>query len=158
MADLKLLRGQKVLIDEEDREKINALSDGNHNWYLSTNNYAVIIQGEGRTVYLHRYIMEAPKGSIVDHINGNTLDNRRSNLRIVDRKTNNRNCHANRSKSGHRGVYWSDQSKKWNAQIGVNRKSTSLGHYDSIKDALKARIEAEIKLWGSSNREGLLNG
>lgn len=148
MARLQLLRGEVALLDDEDLAKVTELSKGKHNWYLSTVGYPVILAGRGKTIYLHRLIMGAPKGKQVDHINGDKLDNRKSNLRICDQKQNVRNKRVVKSKSGHLGVYWSNQNKKWNAQIGLDGKSTSLGFFDDINDAIKARQKAEKAYFG----------
>ena len=70
-----------TFIDKEDLEKVIK-----YKWRLSTNNY--ILGGEDNQTRLHRYIMNCPKDKEIDHINRVTIDNRKCNLRIVDRKEN----------------------------------------------------------------------
>ena len=94
---------------------------------------------------MHRFIMDAPKNCCVDHINHNTLDNRKSNLRIVTHKQNlyNYTKTAKKTSSIYKGVYLHKQSKKWCAQIKVNGNHLSLGLYDSeIKAAVAYNMAA----------------
>ena len=68
---------------------------------------------------LHRFLTDCPQGMVVDHINGNTLDNRRENLRVCTQKENVRNQHklAKNNKSGYRYIHWHKRDKKWIVQI-----------------------------------------
>jgi hypothetical protein len=86
-----------------------------------------------------------PDGEI-DHINGNTLDNRICNLRDVSSEGNcrNRTKRAD-NKSGVTGVLWYPPSGKWQAAIVHNKKKIHLGYFVDIEDAKKARKEAEVK-------------
>lgn len=95
---------QVTMIDVADLEKALEMR-----WYVSPHmmgGYYVVSHPNGTTVYLHRYLLDAPRGKYVDHINHNTLDNRRSNLRIVTNQENNanRNGAYTTSKTGVRGV------------------------------------------------------
>lgn len=87
---------------------------------------------------LHRVIMNAKKGEVVDHINGNKLDNRRKNLRICTNSENVRfqKRHKNNT-SGYKGVSWSKGMKKWEARIMVDRKSIVGGYFSNRLDAAK---------------------
>lgn len=88
-------------------------------------------------VYLHRWILDTPSDLVVDHINRNPLDNRRSNLRICTRRENSQNMGANSlSTTKIRGVYFEKQINKWRAQITVNGKSLRLGCFSDIEDAI----------------------
>lgn len=95
-------------------------------------------------IYQHRALWEAvhgpiPHGFVIDHINGNGHDNRIENLRAVTMQVNNHNRGATkRNTSGHKGVYWHKQRKKWNAQIMVKYKKHSLGLFDSAEEAGRA--------------------
>ena len=96
--------------------------------------------------YLHRIITNAPKGYEVDHIDRNTLNNRRENLRICTRQENSRNKTKQRNNtSGYKGVSWDKAKKKWRAFISVDKKQIFLGRYDNIEEAIKARQQADIK-------------
>lgn len=92
-----------------------------------------------------------PSG-IVDHINRNNADNRFCNLRVVTHKQNieNNNGQGYRSRSGVKGVYWHNQSKKWRSQICHFQKVIHIGLFNSIEEAQKARIAAELKYFTHS--------
>ena len=104
---------------------------------------------KGKKVFLHRYLMglKDSKYTIeqtVDHINGNSLDNRISNLRICTQAENAKN---NR-KSTIVGVGWLKYNKKWTARIMVNYKGVHLGNFDSYEEAVLARLIKEKEVCG----------
>lgn len=108
--------------------------------------YAYLIEG---AVPVHRFITNAPKGIEVDHKNGDTMDNRKENLRLVTRATNSRNVKLYTSnKSGYKGVAWCKRSKKWYAYIEHQGKMFNLGLYKCKEEANVARLRREIDLWG----------
>jgi AP2 domain/HNH endonuclease len=90
----------------------------------------------------------------VDHINGDSLDNRRSNLRAGTRAQNNMNRAANRTRRGrpttslYKGVSWDRRRNKWTARIGYNYKSISLGYFDSPEDGARAYDSKAEELFG----------
>lgn len=90
--------------------------------------------------------MEGRWPNEVDHINGDRLDNRWSNLREVTSSENKRNMgiHVN-NKSGVPGVYWYPRYSKWEVTIRSNGEHIYLGRYDDLDEAIKVRKEAEIK-------------
>lgn len=91
------------------------------------------------------YTGEWPKNEI-DHINGNSLDNRICNLRDVTRSQNNKNLGiGKKNKSGKVGVSFLKKRKKWIADISVNSKNKRLGYFDNKEDAIKARLKAETE-------------
>lgn len=97
-------------------------------------------------IEMHRFIMNFPKGKYVDHINHNTLDNRKCNLRICNNGDNLRNGKIRtNNKSGYNGIYFDKNRNKWLAEIKVNYKKIFLGRYVNIEDAIKTRKEAEKK-------------
>lgn len=119
-----------------------------HKWYFipdsrSGHAYAKI---NGKTVYLHRLIMNPPKGKVVDHINRDGLDCHRSNMRIVTHRENlqNHNLLVNNT-SGVTGVRWHKRDKQWYAEIGsgIGQKAQYLGMYKTFDEAYFARLEAE---------------
>src|SRR6185369_1147212 len=87
--------------------------------------------------YLHRIIADAKPGQIVDHINGDTLDNRRSNLRLCTTAENNRNTRGKNPKSGFKGVYPQFGTNTWQAKITVAGKVLCLGTFKEKEDAAK---------------------
>lgn len=93
---------------------------------------------------IHRWIMGDPPGKYVDHINGNTLDNRKRNLRSCSNAANIRNGKVRTNNtSGYTGVYFDKRSGKWGAAIKVMYKTIRLGVFDLKKDAIKVRKNAE---------------
>lgn len=138
-------RENPAIIDLEDYEKVN-----NYHWN-NKDNYTIcsFYKGERHTLFLHRIIINAQKGQVVDHINGNKLDNRKCNLRIATIQQNSCNHkRISRNSSGFTGVHFDKKTRKWKAQINYKRKRTHLGYFNSIEDAVKARKDAEIKYFG----------
>lgn len=115
--------------------------------------YYALATIDSKNVRLHRMIMDCPNGMQVDHINGNTLDNRKCNLRIVTNQQNSMNSRKpSTNKSGYKGVYFNKQRRKWVANIKVDYKTIYLGRFNNIDDAIKARKEAEEKYFGEYRR------
>ena len=105
-------------------------------------------------ISLHRYLAldktELEDGSImVDHIDKNTFNNKLNNLRITDNTNNVRNSSLSKNNtSGIIGVNYRKDRNKWRAFIMVNKKQISLGLFDNIEDAIKARLQGELKYFG----------
>ena len=98
---------------------------------------------------LHRFIMNAPDEYVVDHINNDTTDNRKSNLRICTFQANCRNRRlSSNNTSGYTGVTWIKKSSKWMAYIHVKDKYKNLEYFNDIQDAVKARRAGEMKYFG----------
>jgi hypothetical protein len=95
-----------------------------------------------------------PKLSI-DHINGDRLDNRWSNLREATKSLNAQNRHVRSEKNpyGVHGITYYDSVGKWRARIKVNGSEINLGYYDSVHDAVKARKNAELVYFHVQHRE-----
>lgn len=139
-------RKEKGIIDLEDVEKIKEYKWCYSHGYIGCDRLGIRI---------HRFILDCNKNDVVDHINGNTLDNRKQNLRICSQQQNtmnNSNIRSNNT-SGYKGVTWDKSKNKWTAQITVNYKNIHLGRYDKIEDAIKARQKAEIKYFGEYRRK-----
>ena len=119
----------EIKLDKEDEHFLNT------KWYLDKDGYAITRYGKR----LHRLILNAKKGEIVDHINHNKLDNRKENLRIVTKQQN----AQNRKKQC--GVFKRNDSGKWQAQIMVNYKNIKLGCFNTYQEALEVRTNAERK-------------
>ena len=144
--------GEKiVLVDNEDYERM--LKDfGNTTWCLSQNtrngDFYIQKRVNKKIIFLHRYIMNCPKGMYVDHINHNTLDNRKENLRITTNANNLRNGNIRKNNtSGVNGVYYSKRDKRYVAEIIVNYKKIHLGSFTNLEDAKNVRQKAEKLYW-----------
>ncbi|WP_058710604.1 HNH endonuclease [Paenibacillus jamilae] len=102
-------------------------------------------------VYLHRLLTTAPPGMVVDHINGDTLDNTTENLRVVSHAENRQNITvAAWSASGVRNVY-PQPNGKYRVQIGHDGELHSFGSYDSLYEAEQVAIRERHKLHTFSN-------
>lgn len=112
-----------------------------HKWY-AVNWKGSFYAGrrDGKTfLSLHRAILKAEKGVMVDHINGDTLDNRISNLRLCNNTQNQRNQKLNKANSsGYKGVSWHKTNKRWMARIKISGKLKYLGYFEFVEDAAKA--------------------
>lgn len=156
--EIFLSRGRTTLVDDEDYEWLSLLK-----WHLSAagTGYAErnLKLGFGKTnrklTKMHRVIMEnhlrrpLSRVEIVDHINGNSLDNRKSNLRICTFAENTRNRNLSpKNTSGFPGVVWNKRLQKWVAQIGFNYHSYHIGVFSNINEAAEARRKVKEKLHG----------
>lgn len=134
----------RIKIDVEDIEKISQVTWGVGYCRSIKGFYAKAIINRAKDwMRMNRFIMDCPKGLVVDHINHDTLDNRKCNLRICTVFENNQNKTNNTS--GKVGVSWSKSSKKWVSYIGKGNKWIFLGNFVDFKDACNARILAENK-------------
>jgi hypothetical protein len=99
--------------------------------------------------------MNPEYGFFVDHINGDTLDNRRENLRVCTRKENNQNCNKRGTlpKSKYKGVVWVKKVGKWKAQIKSDKKTIYLGYFKDELLAAKAYNSAAILYFGEFARQ-----
>ena len=130
-------------IDLDDIEKCTERG----RWSVHSEGYAQTFS-YGKFELLHRFIMNAPKGNYVDHINHDILDNRRCNLRIVTPHQSNLNQHLRKDNtSGHKGISWYKRDSKWEVFIFHNNKRIYIGKFKELKDAINARKEAECKYY-----------
>lgn len=142
---IKLTKGFSTVVDDDIPmeiigRKLQAVQ-GKKNKYP----YAVIKINK-RQFFLHKLIMKAPKGMVVDHINGDTLDNRRENLRICSQLENSWNRKTNSNNIfGLKGVNYHKKSGKYRARISVANKRISLGLFKTPEDAFEAyKIASKI--------------
>ena len=146
---------KEVLIDIEDVERLKKFCWGIHyfkrqkEFYISTN----IHYPSKKTLLLHRYIMNCPDDKVIDHKSHDTLDNRKSNLRICTIKQNNENllsAKKNNKSTGIRGVHYNKRDKVYQVCIGHEGKIIHLGRYKTLEEAEKAAIEARKKYFTHS--------
>lgn len=160
VAFVPLTKGYETIIDVDDLHLVNrnwsALvsfrSDGSVRCVYA---YGNIPRGKSqKTIMMHRILVSADDDLDVDHIDGDGLNNRRSNLRCVTTKENCKNASKKiNNTSGANGVYWRKDIQKWVAQINYNGKRKHLGVFSKIEDAMGARIEAQKGL-GFTERHG----
>lgn len=96
---------------------------------------------------------QVPEGFIVDHKDGNGLNNTWGNLRLATNSQNSMNrCVQSNNRSGKTGVRWDSTRGKWKAEIKIGRKCKHIGRFDSFEDAVSARNQYEIELFGEFRR------
>lgn len=142
---LELSQGHYAIIDKQDYQWLSQWK-----WtYQGPDGYAYR-NDKKKKVYLHRFIMNTPLGKYTDHVNGNTLDNRRCNLRVCSAKENARNGRKRTDKQ--KGVYFYKRDKVWVAQIVANYKNHYLGRFKTAQEAAEAYDEAAKNLHGNFAR------
>jgi len=146
----------ETLIDTDDLEKVKEANT----WYVNLNpnksfyvNGYIEKEGKRQLVRLHRHILGVTKpNKQVDHIYQDTLDNRKSFLRLVNPAENNQNKPMNSNNtSGITGVTWDKRDKSWIAQITVNYKNMYLGNFRNKDQAKEARLAGERKYFHYKN-------
>ncbi|WP_104719980.1 HNH endonuclease [Pseudomonas syringae group genomosp. 3] len=147
------IAGRTALVDQEDLHHL-----AGSRWAVrssgSTGYMYRYLYDQGKYVgieMLHRLITACPEGKVVDHINGDGMDNRRANLRICSQAENlrNRKIHSN-NKCGIKGVSYDPSSsiRPWRAKINVDRRRISLGRFACVEDAQEAYRTAAKKYHG----------
>lgn len=134
----------KVLFDIEDVEKIKQykwhIHKGRYNRVDACTNKRCSHKEKRRYMIMTRYLLDYNGEKQIDHINRNTLDNRRQNLRIVDCWSNNQN---KQNDNNWRGITWDKARNKWKATLQYNGRVYNLGRFDEFRDALMRRKIAE---------------
>ncbi len=149
VAKITLTRGQVAIVDTGLLPRLRGIK-----WF-AVDGYGGF-RCAGRTsrnklTYLHRFITGAiSTQDKVDHINGNQLDNRLSNLRICSNSDNLCNHHGpyKNNRCGALGVYRCQRTNKWRARIRRNNKVVEIGRFDSLESAVAARRKAELDIFG----------
>lgn len=148
---IELTKGYQTTVDDEDYNRLSSIKwkarISGHRIYALRNKY---VKGKYITVYMHREILNIKNSKKhIDHIDGNSLNNCKNNLRIVSSKENTYNRQANiSSTSKYKGVSWNKNVEKWIAQIQINKKKIHLGCYIREIDAALAYNNAAIKYYG----------
>ena len=149
MKQIALSQNLFAQVDDDDYKRLK-----NFTWSAWRNKktfYAarkVRRAGKQFSILMHRVILDAPADMQVDHINGDGLDNRRENLRLVTPRKNtlNRSIRIT-NKSGYSGVYLDKRTNKFTARISLH-----IGSFDSFDEAVAARQKAEDEYYGEFSR------
>lgn len=150
---IALTQGKVAIVDENLFEYLNqwkwtylqpSYSRGSGYAYRQT-----VKDGKHTQIYMHRLIMDAPKGTEVDHVNHDGLCNLRENLRIATPSQNHYNSRPRKGTSSqYKGVYYDKKCQRWGADIICDKQKTFLGYFDSEFAAAIAYNEAALKLHG----------
>lgn len=148
---IRLKSGKYAFVDEKDYSIVCGFK-----WreLIDVSRRYVITSRNKKTIYMHRLIMNAKKRQIIDHIDGNQVNNTRSNLRFCNNKQNQMNAKKQNRKTTSRfkGVYYHKGRNKWLAQIQKNGKWYYCGIYLSEKEAAIAYNKQAIKKFGEFSR------
>ena len=151
MKEIPLTRGAIAIVDDADYEELSQVK-----WYCTNNGYAVRMEpnrqrSDRRLLYMHRVISLAREGEVVDHANGNPLDNRRENLRICTQAQNvcNRKIGKNNS-TGVKGVRM--HQGKFQVRITHGRKCVYRREFNTLEEAKMARSEVASTYHGQFAR------
>jgi hypothetical protein len=149
---IELEQGYSAIIDKADKELVEP-----YPWRLLRGHNGKVYayaQTKSGPVYMHRLIARTPVGRETDHINGDGLDNRRSNLRIATCSQNSANMWKPRRRDGSptssrfKGVSWDRSRNKWQSKITVNGLCKNLGRHGSEEEAARAYDAAARASWG----------
>jgi len=155
MKEIELTRGKKALVDDEDYDWLNAKK-----WYAEkfTHTYYARKRENNILISMQNIILNVSSPLRVDHIDGNGLNNQRSNLRIATHRQNMINIGKRRKNptSKYKGVSFDKSRNKWTASMGVNYKCISLGRYNTEEEAAIAYNEAAKKTHGEFARLNII--
>lgn len=160
--EIPLTQGKVALVDAEDYDwlmgwKWRVLHSAANLWYARRTVRKISGDAHRKDEFMHRVIMEAPKGIDTDHINGDGLDNRRYNLRICTHQQNIRNQRPqiNRT-SQYKGVSKHSRTGRWQCGIQHNSKVIWLGYFDNEEEAGLAYNTAATELFGEFARLNII--
>lgn len=151
MKKILLTRGKVALVDDSDFESLSEfkwMAGGN---WAANKIYAcrsITVAGKRKTIRMAREILNAPEHMVVDHINGDTLDNRRENLRICTRRENRWNRLNSASETKYFGVTYNKDRNKFYASIGHAGKQHFIGEFENPVEAAIAYDACAFRLRG----------
>ncbi len=147
MAEILLVGGEHAAkVDQSDFERLSQWT-----WYAHKSDKAVYARGRitkdgwHRLIFMHRLLLDCPEDMCIDHINRDTLDNRRCNLRIATRTQNGWNKPGVVATSRFKGVSWNKKDSLWRAQISYHGKRWYLGESKCEEDcAVMYNVAAQL--------------
>ncbi len=147
---IELGRDYRAIVDSDTFERLRL---GDYRWRPQVHKRAGKVYAQahcaGQTFYLHRVVAGAIKGQMVDHKDGDGLNNRGSNLRLATPGQNSANqAKHKKNTTGFKGLFWSPSSRKWCAQIGRSGVKYYLGAFDHRERAAEAYDRAALALFG----------
>lgn len=146
---IPLTKDKFAIVDADDYVMVSRFKWSAEQNTRSKDFYSVFKKG-GRRVYMHRLILKTPDGMVTDHINHDTLDNRKINLRNATDSQNRKNRRkARNNKSGYKGASFNRRCSKWVANILIDGKYKHLGYFPTVIDAAKAYDAAAIAAYGA---------
>jgi hypothetical protein len=147
---IPLTRGRFAIVDPEDYPRL-----AKHKWHLAkstTGSYAVRWQRNPakktrKRIWMHRQLINIPQNLLCDHVNCNSLDNRKTNIRPATASQNlcNRPKRKSKTRSKYKGLEWDKTQRKWKVRIQVNKRKIYLGSFKSEIDAARAYDRAAKK-------------
>ena len=142
---IPLTQGKVAVVDAADYDWLRQ-----YKWYANKKSagFYACTHKSYRLLYMHRLITDAPAELVVDHIDRNSLNNRRSNLRLCTYQQNIFNQRGRKGTSRYKGVHWDKQKKAWTACIEKNDKAIKLGFFDDETSAAKAYDKKAGELFG----------
>ena len=171
---IPLTRGRVAIVDDEDYDWLSKFNwsakprrcskysrpppNSRRKFYATRiSSRKDIRDGKPHLILMHRVIAATPEGLVTDHINGDTLDNRRENLRICTPSQNAANKRGVRCSSSYKGVIPNPdkrckRSERWRAQIQHNRKHILIGYFASQVEAAEAYDAKAKELFGEFAR------
>ena len=157
MKILVLSGGEVALVDDEDFDRLSLFSwrfDGRYAIGRLRTGYRGMRHGVTRSVktYMHREVLGDTGGLDVDHINMDTLDNQKSNLRLESRSANMANSGSRGGTSKYKGVHWVKDCHKWRAAITVSGRTIVVGKFKDEVDAATAYNFAALEYFGEFAR------
>lgn len=150
VRQVPLTRGMFAIVDDDDYATASAVR-----WYASPRHGLWYARGRlgGKRVQLHRLIIGAPDGVMVDHVNGDSLDCRRSNLRLASVQENSRNSRGRGSVSGFKGVKRAASRRNpWRAYIEMDCRFVHIGMFSDRESAARAYDAKARELFGEFAR------